>query len=472
MAEDPSFRRSAAPSAAGRPRSGSAAAASARRGARSPRPRRPTGRTAAGPVTRPAVPIGEVSVEDSQFRTSGVPELDRVLGGGLVPGAAILLAGEPGVGKSTLLLEVAAQTARYQRRTLYVTGEESASQVRLRADRTGGVHDELYLAAETDLGAVLTHIEQVRPDAAGRRLDPDHRRRRRRRRPRRGHPGQGGRGRADPGRQDPQHHHRHRRPRHQGRLDRRPARARARRRRGAALRGRPQLPLPDGPRDEEPLRPDRRGRLLRPVPRGHRRGHRPDRPVRREPPPAGPRHLRRGDHGGPAADAGRGAGPGDPDGGRAAPAYDVRARLLTGGDGGRRAPAALRDPAPCARRLRLHRRRRPAVRARQRPGRRGGARLGQLRQPRPGRGRRDGRDRPGRRAAPGPRPAAPAGRGGPARLPVRRGARRARRQRAAPRRDRARSTACRSSTRPTSRSALRVLRLSDAPSRHLRATDS
>jgi DNA repair protein RadA/Sms len=123
----------------------------------------PTTRAAAAPVSRPAVPIGEVSVEESAFRTSGVPELDRVLGGGLVPGAAILLAGEPGVGKSTLLLEVAAQTARYQRRTLYVTGEESASQVRLRADRTGGVHDELYLAAETDLGAVLTHIDEVRP---------------------------------------------------------------------------------------------------------------------------------------------------------------------------------------------------------------------------------------------------------------------------------------------------------------------
>src|SRR6478609_5584106 len=122
-----------------------------------------TGRTAASPVTTPAVPIGQVSVAESAFRSSGVPELDRVLGGGLVPGAAILLAGEPGVGKSTLLLEVAAQTARYQRRTLYVTGEESASQVRLRADRTGGVHDELFLAAETDLGAVLTHIEEVRP---------------------------------------------------------------------------------------------------------------------------------------------------------------------------------------------------------------------------------------------------------------------------------------------------------------------
>src|SRR6478609_7514474 len=123
----------------------------------------PQGRTTASPVTTPAVPIGQVSVKESAFRSSGVPELDRVLGGGLVPGAAILLAGEPGVGKSTLLLEVAAQTARYQRRTLYVTGEESASQVRLRADRTGGVHDELFLAAETDLGAVLTHIEEVRP---------------------------------------------------------------------------------------------------------------------------------------------------------------------------------------------------------------------------------------------------------------------------------------------------------------------
>jgi DNA repair protein RadA/Sms len=121
-------------------------------------------RAEAGPVSAAAVPIGQVSVQASAFRTSGVPELDRVLGDGLVPGAAILLAGEPGVGKSTLLLEVAAQTSRYQRRTLYVTGEESASQVRLRADRTGGVHDELYLAAETDLGAILTHVEQVRPE--------------------------------------------------------------------------------------------------------------------------------------------------------------------------------------------------------------------------------------------------------------------------------------------------------------------
>ncbi|MDQ6687319.1 MAG: DNA repair protein RadA [Actinomycetota bacterium] len=123
----------------------------------------PRSRAQAGPVTAPARPIGEVPIEDSHARASGVPELDRVLGGGLVPGAAILLAGEPGVGKSTLLLEVAAQTAARGHRTLYLTGEESAAQVRLRADRTGGVQDELYLAAETDLGAVLGHVEAVRP---------------------------------------------------------------------------------------------------------------------------------------------------------------------------------------------------------------------------------------------------------------------------------------------------------------------
>ena len=123
----------------------------------------PRSRVQPGPVTAPARPIGEVPIEDSHARSSGVPELDRVLGGGLVPGAAILLAGEPGVGKSTLLLEVAAQTARHRQRTLYITGEESAAQVRLRADRTGAVQDELYLAAETDLGAVLGHIETVRP---------------------------------------------------------------------------------------------------------------------------------------------------------------------------------------------------------------------------------------------------------------------------------------------------------------------
>ena len=113
--------------------------------------------------TSKAVPIAQVSVDLATRTLTGVGELDRVLGDGLVPGAVVLLAGEPGVGKSTLLLEVAAQWARAGRPTLYVSGEESAAQVRLRAGRTGALADELYLAAETDLGTVLGHIEEVAP---------------------------------------------------------------------------------------------------------------------------------------------------------------------------------------------------------------------------------------------------------------------------------------------------------------------
>ncbi|MGH3496600.1 MAG: DNA repair protein RadA [Nocardioidaceae bacterium] len=123
----------------------------------------PSGRTAPGPVSQPALAMPDIDVRASAAMSCGVGELDRVLGGGLVPGAALLLAGEPGVGKSTLLLEVAAQWSKAGRTTLYVSGEESAAQVRLRADRTRAVQSSLYLAAETDLAAVLTHIDQVRP---------------------------------------------------------------------------------------------------------------------------------------------------------------------------------------------------------------------------------------------------------------------------------------------------------------------
>jgi DNA repair protein RadA/Sms len=112
---------------------------------------------------RKAVPIREVDPDLATRTLTGVGELDRVLGNGLVPGAVVLLAGEPGVGKSTLLLEVAARWAKAGRRTLYVSGEESAAQVRLRAGRTDALADDLYLAAETDLGTVLGHIEEVSP---------------------------------------------------------------------------------------------------------------------------------------------------------------------------------------------------------------------------------------------------------------------------------------------------------------------
>lgn len=124
---------------------------------------RPALRVGAGPVTAPARPIGEVDLRQATRRRTGVGELDRVLGGGLVPGAVVLLAGEPGVGKSTLLLEVAARCASAERPSLVVTGEESAAQVRLRAERVGAVVDHLFLAAETSLEALLGHVEQVSP---------------------------------------------------------------------------------------------------------------------------------------------------------------------------------------------------------------------------------------------------------------------------------------------------------------------
>ena len=116
-----------------------------------------------GKVTTAAQPIGEVNLENALARSSGVSELDRVLGGGLVPGAAILLAGEPGVGKSTLLLSVAAQCARLNLVSLYISGEESASQVRLRAQRLNAIEPQLWLASENDLSAVITHIDAVKP---------------------------------------------------------------------------------------------------------------------------------------------------------------------------------------------------------------------------------------------------------------------------------------------------------------------
>lgn len=111
----------------------------------------------------PARPIAEVDADVVATRASGIGELDRVLGGGIVPGAVTLLAGEPGVGKSTLLLAAAAAMAGRGIRVLYLTGEESAAQVRLRAQRIGALHENLLLAAESDLGGVLGHIEEVDP---------------------------------------------------------------------------------------------------------------------------------------------------------------------------------------------------------------------------------------------------------------------------------------------------------------------
>ena len=113
---------------------------------------------------RTAKSIVAISADEVAHWPSGIGEFDRVLGGGIVPGATILLSGEPGVGKSTLLLEVASKAAANGMRVLYVTAEESVSQVRLRAQRTGALQPLLFLAAEVDLATVLGQIDQVKPD--------------------------------------------------------------------------------------------------------------------------------------------------------------------------------------------------------------------------------------------------------------------------------------------------------------------
>ena len=112
---------------------------------------------------RKPLPIGAVTVEEAARISTGVAELDRVLGGGLVPGSLVLVGGEPGVGKSTLLLTALGAVARGGRRALLVTGEESAAQVSLRAARLGGA-ESVEILAETELETVCATIDAERPD--------------------------------------------------------------------------------------------------------------------------------------------------------------------------------------------------------------------------------------------------------------------------------------------------------------------
>ena len=116
---------------------------------------------ALGPPASVARPIGDIDPTISTPRPSGISELDRVLGGGLVPGSVTLLGGEPGVGKSTLLLQL---LATWSGRALYVTAEESAQQVRLRAERLGAVRADLWLLAETALGHILAAVDETKPE--------------------------------------------------------------------------------------------------------------------------------------------------------------------------------------------------------------------------------------------------------------------------------------------------------------------
>lgn len=111
------------------------------------------------------IPITQVSGQEEDRLVVGMPEFDRVLGGGIVPGSVVLIGGDPGIGKSTLLLQLSGKISARGNPILYVSGEESNSQTRLRANRLGSLSDNLYLLAETCLEYIIPHIEQLRPAA-------------------------------------------------------------------------------------------------------------------------------------------------------------------------------------------------------------------------------------------------------------------------------------------------------------------
>src|SRR5438067_7416053 len=120
------------------------------------------GRPGAKAPPQPLLRLVDVQAAEAQRIPTGVPELDRVLGGGLVPASLVLVGGEPGVGKSTLLLTALAEMSK-GRRALLVTGEESVAQVKLRAERLGGA-EQVEILAETELETVLATLEAERPD--------------------------------------------------------------------------------------------------------------------------------------------------------------------------------------------------------------------------------------------------------------------------------------------------------------------
>jgi DNA repair protein RadA/Sms len=137
---------------------------------RRPRPGESAAARAAGAK---ATRLKDVSLESIPRLATGDPEFDRVLGGGIVPGSLVLLGGEPGVGKSTLLLQIARHLERTGGRVLYASGEESVQQIRMRSDRlkepeAAGVADEtgeIYLLAESNIEQILSAVEEIRPTA-------------------------------------------------------------------------------------------------------------------------------------------------------------------------------------------------------------------------------------------------------------------------------------------------------------------
>jgi DNA repair protein RadA/Sms len=129
------------------------------------RARKPAGRNAFALREVKAVPFNEIEPQDDARLPSGVTEFDRVLGGGIVPGTLVLIGGDPGIGKSTLLLQVADQMSSANTVVLYVSGEESERQIKLRGDRLGVTAKNLYLLPETNLEKIFHEIDRLTPGA-------------------------------------------------------------------------------------------------------------------------------------------------------------------------------------------------------------------------------------------------------------------------------------------------------------------
>lgn len=109
------------------------------------------------------IPLNDVTAEDDVRCATGIKELDRVLGGGIVPGSLVLVGGDPGIGKSTLLLQVCRILAD-KKKVLYISGEESQTQIKLRANRMGNFADGLFLLCETNLEIIRGILEKERPE--------------------------------------------------------------------------------------------------------------------------------------------------------------------------------------------------------------------------------------------------------------------------------------------------------------------
>lgn len=116
------------------------------------------------PDDNPPVKLSEIVMNSEIRTTTGISEFDRVLGGGIVQGSLVLLAGDPGIGKSTILLQTAGELCRQGKKVLYISAEESAGQIKLRAERLGVTSDNLYIYPQTNFELIKKHISEMKPD--------------------------------------------------------------------------------------------------------------------------------------------------------------------------------------------------------------------------------------------------------------------------------------------------------------------